>query len=163
MHHLKPLAIVVLYTLAAPPLGFGVVPPFTLKKKRHRNLQAPWKICSVLSWIASQHLTPTFAAKFAPSQACRGSIPAALGAPPPVSVSSASTPPPPVWKSWGSGAGSVSPSSCLPRSGFAGSAGCSVAFRFRPHPFTVSAFYAPSGLFPVRVSITFRFGNWGAG
>ena len=47
--------------------------------------------CSFMDCVSA--FNPSFAAKFAPSQACRGSIPAALGAPPPVSVSSASTPP----------------------------------------------------------------------
>ena len=47
--------------------------------------------CSFMDCVSA--FNPSFAAKFAPAQACRGSIPAALGAPPPVSVSSASTPP----------------------------------------------------------------------
>ena len=57
--------------------------------------------CSFMDCVSA--FNPTFAAKFAPSQACRGSIPAALGAPPPVSVSSASTPPPPRLKISGVG------------------------------------------------------------
>ena len=83
------------YTLAAPPLGFGVVPPLHPQEEATSQPTSSMKdlFCSFMDCVSA--FNPTFAAKFAPSQACRGSIPAALGAPPPVSVSSASSPPPP--------------------------------------------------------------------
>ena len=93
-------------------LGFRGSP--TLHPQEEATLQPTSSMkdlfCSFMDCVSA--FNPTFAAKFAPSQACRGSIPAALGAPPPVSVSSASTPPPPPFENLGgSGAGSVSPSS----------------------------------------------------
>ena len=102
---------------------------------------------------------PSFAANLAPPPARRGSIPAALSAP----LRFRYPRPPPSYFITVLGRLQCLPLFLSSSDGPGGSAGCSLAFHFLPHPHTVVAFCVPLGVFPVRVPVGFLSGFRGAG
>ena len=108
---------------------------------------------------------PSFATNLAPSPARRGSIPAALGAPPPPSVLLPASAP------FSSDRGARAPTVSAPFSSphLMGQEDPLAALSRTvsppppPHPHTVVSFCVPLGVFPVRVPVGFLSGFRGAG
>ena len=102
---------------------------------------------------------PSFAANLAPSPARRVSIPAALGAPPSVSLPASA----PFSFDRGARAPTVSAPFSSPHLMGQEDPLAALSRTVSPHPHTVVAFCVPLGVFPVRLPVGFHSGFRGAG